>query len=106
MFAAIYRFYIRQGREKEYQKNWRKIASYFVAHKGALGSSLHRGEDGLWVAYSRWPSKAMRDAAWPGDKDPSMQLPHDIRQAIAAIKECSDHERKLPELCMEVVDDL
>jgi hypothetical protein len=31
--------------------------------KGGVGSRLHRGSDGTWVAYARWPSRAMWEAA-------------------------------------------
>lgn len=47
MFAIIYQSYIKPGRESEYQKLWHKIANYFVECRGALGSTLHRTEDGL-----------------------------------------------------------
>jgi len=106
MFAAIYQSYIKPGREDEYQRLWKQIASYFIEHKGAIGSSLHRCENGLWVAYSRWPSKEVRDAAWPGDQAPSEQLPKEIRQAILDLKNCLDPHRKIPEIPMEIVEDL
>ena len=106
MFAVIYQMYVKPGREPEYQELWSKIASYFVEHRGAIGSCLHRGSDGLWLAYSRWPNQATRDASWPGDDAPSDQLPEDIRQAILSIKDCLDPERKCPEICLDVVEDL
>lgn len=106
MFAVIYRGYLKEGKEEEYQRLWRKIAKYFMASRGAIGSCLHRTEDGMWVAYSRWPSKKARDAAWPGKNDPSRELPADIRETILAIKDCVDETRSLPEIAMEVVDDL
>lgn len=103
MFAVIYQGYVKQGKEVEYQELWKKIASYFVQYRGALESSLHRTEAGLWVAYSRWPDKATRDASWPGENSPSEELPNDIQQAIIIIKGCLDPERKIPEMSMEVV---
>src|ERR1700674_3741273 len=106
MFAVIYRGYIIAGLEEEYQELWSKIARYFVEHRGAIGSCLHRTSDGLWVAYSRWPDKATRDASWPGDHAPSEELPEDIRRAVLEIKNCIDKERILPEICLEVVEDL
>jgi hypothetical protein len=106
MFAVIYQMYVKPGREQEYQEWWSKIACYFVEHRGAIGSCLHRGSDGLWLAYSRWPDKATRDASWPGDNAPSDELPEEIRQAILGIKDCVDQERKYPEICLEVVEDL
>lgn len=58
------------------------------------------------MAYSRWPDKRTRDAAWPGEEAPSDELPFSIRQAVVVIQDCLDQERKFPEICMEVVDDL
>ena len=104
MFAVIYQGYVKTGRESEYREAWNIVARYFIEQRGSLGSSLHRTSDGLWLAYSRWPDKKTRDASWPGDNDPSTELPLIVRSAIFTVKDCLD--RKLPEICMEVVDDL
>ena len=106
MFAVIYQSYLNPGREADYQRAWHQIASYFVAKRGALGSCLHKAEDGKWIAYSRWPDKATRDASWPGQNAPSNELPEEIRQAILMVKDCIDQDRKLPDICMDVVNDL
>lgn len=106
MFAAIYQGYLKLGRENEYQEAWNKVARYFIEQRGAIGSCLHRTSDGLWVAYSRWPDQKTRDNSWPGDKAPSVELPLEIRNAVLTIKDCLDSDRKIPDLCMEVVDDL
>ena len=106
MFAVIYQGYVKSGREVEYKQAWNKIAKYFVERRGAIGSCLHRTSDGLWVAYSRWPDKETRDASWPGEDAPSNELPPEIRKAVLTIKDCLDQTRKLPDICMEVVDDL
>lgn len=106
MFAAIYRSVIKPDKEEEYQKLWRQVASYFINHRGALGSCLHKTEDGIWLAYSRWPDKATRDASWPGENAPSNELPDEIREAIIRIKDCGDSNKIFPEIAMEIVDDL
>lgn len=106
MFAVIYQAYLKPGREMEYQELWNKIASYFAQHRGAIGSCLHRSQDGFWLAYSRWPDRATRDASWPGENPSSEDLPDDIRSAISGIKDCIDQERKMPEICLEVINDL
>ena len=106
MFAVIYQGYVKAGCEAEYKKLWHKVACYFIERRGAIGSCLHQTEEGLWLAYSRWPDKATRDASWPGDNAPSDELPDDIKSSIVAIKGCLDQERKLPEICMEVIEDL
>lgn len=109
MFAAIYRFKLKPHQETLYQECWHKIATYFVQNCGAIGSCLHKGEDNLWVAYSRWPDKATRDAVWPGDNAPNEILPKDIRetiQKIQAIKEENHDLENYDEICLEVIEDL
>jgi hypothetical protein len=107
MFAVIYQGYVKTGREIEYKKAWHRIACYYIDCRGALGSCLHEGEKGLWLAYSRWPDKQTRDAAWPGEnRIPSPALPEDIKEAITTLKDCLDKERKLPEIYLNVVDDM
>lgn len=106
MFAVIYRGYLKPGREADYRTAWNQVARYFIEKRGALGSCLHRTEDGLWIAYSRWPDKETRDASWPGNKSPSNELPPEICHAIAILKDSLDEDRKIPDICMEVVDDL
>ncbi len=106
MFAVIYRGYLKPDCEKKYHDAWQIVAKYFKEKRGALGSCLHKAQDGMWVAYSRWPDKATRDASWPGENAPSDQLPQQVKAAIIAIQESTDPERKLPEICLEIVDDL
>lgn len=106
MFAVIYRAYLKAGTELEYQHFWNLVANYFIKHCGALGSCLHQTEEGFWLAYSRWPDKATRDAAWPGEEAPSAVLSDEIKKAILGIKSCIDQERAFPEICMEIKNDL
>ncbi|HVW99466.1 MAG TPA: hypothetical protein VHA52_03360 [Candidatus Babeliaceae bacterium] len=106
MFAVIYRSYLKPCKELEYQQAWRRVANYFLEKRGALGSCLHRTEDGMWVSYSRWPDKATRDRSWPGDDAPSQELPEEIRTAVLTLQACLDPDRKMPEIHLEVVDDL
>jgi hypothetical protein len=106
MFAVIYRGYIWPNMEEQYKKLWRQVATYFIEHRGALGSALHNTAEGEWVAYSRWPNKAMRDASWPQDNAIPQDLPPEIGAAIAALKNCIDTSRPFQETCMDVMDDL
>lgn len=105
-FAVIYRGYLKPGRESDYQNAWQSVAQYFIKYRGAIGSCLHRTSDGMWIAYSRWPDQKTRDASWPGENAPSDELPQEIREAVIVIQDCLDPERKLPDICMEVVNDL
>lgn len=107
MFACIYQGYLKKGKEAAYKEAWKTVASYFMHCRGSLGSSLHVTEDGLWVAYSRWPCRKTRDASWPQGKDGiSNEIPLEIQQAIHIIKDSIDESRKIPDICMEVLEDL
>lgn len=106
MIAILYRFYLLPDQEETYQEQWLKVASYFKQYRGALGSCLHQAEDGLWVAYSRWPDRETWKASWPREEDPSTHLPKEIQEAIIQMKACADDERKLPEIVMDIKEDL
>jgi quinol monooxygenase YgiN len=106
MFAVIYRAYTKKEKETEFQTLWHQVATYFKEHRGALGSALHKTEEGYWLAYSRWPDKATRDASWVSGNFPSTRLPIEIQKAILGIKECIASEQHFPEICMELVEDL
>lgn len=105
MFAVIYRVSVDPKREEEFRENWKKVASFFVKERGALGSSLHRSSEGLWVAYSRWPSRSMRDASWPQEgSEIAAEFPQEIKEAILGLKDCALDEH--PEICMDVLEDV
>lgn len=107
MFAVIYRGRIYPGTEETYQGLWHKIAKYFLEYRGAYGSCLHKTPDGDWIAYSRWPDKATRDASWRQNGDElSQTLDPDIKAAILNLKSCIDKNYPFQEICMEVTDDL
>lgn len=109
MLAVIYRFELQPHQEEKYQACWETVSEYFVKHCGAIGSCLHKGESGLWVAYSRWPDQATRDAAWPGaQREINDLFPEDVQKAIKtmqAFKEDNQHLQQYEEICLEVVRD-
>lgn len=106
MFAVIYQGYLKPDTETFYQQAWHIVATYFKSHRGALGSCLHKTSDGMWVAYSRWPDRATRDASWPGENAPDSELPEEVKKAIRMIQESLDPKRKIPDITMDVVSDL
>lgn len=109
MFAVIYRFHLKPDQESNYIEYWNTVASYFIEKRGAIGSCLHKGDNNLWVAYSRWPNKETRDNSWPGDDAPNNELPIDVRAAIQqmqAIKEENSHFEQYYEICMDIVKDM
>jgi NTP pyrophosphatase (non-canonical NTP hydrolase) len=101
-FAVIYRGFIVAGSEKKYQEAWRKVATHFIQNCGALGSALHKTEEGEWIAYSRWPSQTLRDKFWGHPEN----LPKKIKEAVQQMKECADATKPRSEIRLEVVDDL
>lgn len=110
MFAVIYKFKLQPHQEKTYQWHWKKVANFFINHRGAIGSCLHKGDDGIWIAYSRWPDKTTRDASWTKDTAILNGFPEDVcqsMQTIQAIKEeNSALENYYDEFCLTVVEDL
>lgn len=107
MFAVIYHGRVCPGTEEEYQRLWNKMANYFIEYRGAYGSCLHKTANGDWIAYSRWPDKATRDASWPQEGDElSETLSPEIKAVILDLKKCIDKNHPFQEICMEVKDDL
>lgn len=57
MFAVIYQFQIKQGKEKEFIKTWNELTQLIYNYEGSLGSRLHKQNDQLYIAYAQWPDK-------------------------------------------------
>lgn len=103
MFVVIYRSFIKPQCEKTYEKAWGVVANYFIEHCGAIGSVLHKSQQGEYVAYSRWPTKEMRDAVWGDDTKP---LPAAIEKAVNDLKSCFDLDKPHEEIELTMVNDL
>jgi hypothetical protein len=58
MFAVIYRWKLVPGREALFEEGWRAGTEAIAKEFGGWGSRLHRGEDGIAVAYAQWPDRA------------------------------------------------
>ena len=57
MFAVIYRWKLIPGREAEFEEGWKAGTAAIAREFGGWGSRLHRGEDGVVVAYAQWPDR-------------------------------------------------
>jgi heme-degrading monooxygenase HmoA len=55
-FAVLYRWRVRPDAEEDFIAAWRLATEAFTTI-GALGSRLHRGDDGDLYAYAEWPSR-------------------------------------------------
>jgi hypothetical protein len=96
VFAVIYRWEVDPDREEQFQAGWRRCSTALQSTFGSYGSRLHRSDDGLWVAYGRWPDAAARDPYREHlDFDrPSFEL---MQGSI---------RRELPEMRLQIVEDL
>ena len=94
-FAVIYRWRIRSGMEERFQQAWEAVTKSLKAERGALGSRLHRAEDGSWIAYAQWPTKD----AWERSRDLGSLDP----TATAIMQEAA--EESLPPILMRPVCD-
>ena len=63
-FCVLYRARVHPEKEAKYVTAWSRLTMRLRAERGALGSRLHRGNDGLWYAYAQWPSADARTAAF------------------------------------------
>ncbi|MFN4354020.1 antibiotic biosynthesis monooxygenase [Parvibaculum sp.] len=96
MKAAIYRWRVKPEDEEYFARRWHEITEDIMARHGGGGSRLHRAENGDFVAYARWPSRAARDKAFADySKDPDRAIPQ--REGKAELIE---------EIWLDVLDDL
>ena len=58
MFVVIYQWKLKAGQESHFREGWRRVTRALIRHRGGLGSRLHEGEAGVWIAYAQWPDKA------------------------------------------------
>ena len=56
-FAVLYRWKVRPDLGREFTEAWAKATAAFRT-VGALGSRLHRADDGDLWAYAEWPDRA------------------------------------------------
>ncbi len=71
MYAITYRFKLlpealKSGRrmaEAQFIDVWSGMTEFFKTECGALGSRLHRAQDGAFYAYAQWPDYATFTAA-------------------------------------------
>lgn len=63
-FCVIYRARVAPDKEQKYIAAWSTLTRLLKSERGALGSRLHRGGDGLWYAYAQWSSAEARAAAF------------------------------------------
>lgn len=95
MIAVIYRWRVEEKDAAEFQRRWHEITEEIVKTYGGGGSRLHKAENGDWIAYARWPSKADRDRAFAEFSKRTTSTPQ--REGMAKLIE---------EVWLEITDDL
>src|SRR5690606_12604120 len=68
-FAVVYRWKLRAGGEERFAAAWGAVTAILRERCGALGSRLHRADDGTHVAYAQWPSRDAWKSADPEGGD-------------------------------------
>jgi hypothetical protein len=87
-FAVIYRWRICNGLEDQFQQAWATITELFLAERGALGSRLHKVDDGTWVAYAQWPTRQTWENSrerGPADPDASALMAEATEESFEPI---------------------
>lgn len=103
-FAVIYRFYLKKSKEDDYLIYWKEVANYFVQKRGALSSNLHKTQEGYFLAYSKWPDKATKEASW-SKSEIKNDLPLEIKMALLEMKKCINLEKEVfPEIEMTLME--
>lgn len=74
--------------EKQFQEAWAAVTETFMAERRALGSRLHRDDDGYWVAYAQWPSRRAWEQSGelgPADAEVSAAMAEAIEESFAPV---------------------
>jgi len=87
-FAVLYRWRLHAGKEKQFQRAWKRITELIRTERGGLGSRLHQVEDGTWAAYAQWPDRETWAAMLgmdPIDKIASAQMREAIEESFEPV---------------------
>jgi heme-degrading monooxygenase HmoA len=95
MFTIIYRWRVKPELESEFVEGWAEITRFYLENAdGALGSRLHRAEDGILYAYAQWRSEEHRRKAF--ENAPIFPASAKMKAAV---------EESFPEIRLEIVSD-
>ena len=87
-FCVIYRWKLVPGKEEQFRQGWEAMTVELRENAGALGSRLHRSDEGTWVAYAQWPSRE----AWEKAAVETAAADKGMQQMVEAIAQRSDPE--------------
>ncbi|GJL96968.1 MAG: hypothetical protein DHS20C06_07850 [Hyphobacterium sp.] len=94
--AVLYRWKLKPEREGDFRAAWSEGTRLIHKKCASYGARLHKGEDGLFWSYARWPSEEVRQACWDT---------HDFGQmdCFKVMRDCIDE--RLPEIVLTLTDD-
>lgn len=67
-FAVLYQWQIKLGKLRQFADACADMTEALLRERGALGSRLHRSEQGTWMAYAQWPTRPLYERS--GDLGP------------------------------------
>jgi quinol monooxygenase YgiN len=82
-FAVLYQWQIRPGKIRQFCDAWAVITEGLKRDHGALGSRLHRSEQGTWMAYAEWPDRK----AWESAGEAPPVNPEALKQLQEAVED-------------------
>lgn len=62
MYCILLEFRPLPGQEAAFAEAWEALTRHIFQQHGSKGSRLHRSQEGKWIAYAQWPSKAVYDS--------------------------------------------
>jgi len=94
--AVLYRWELKPGREDDFRVAWTEGTKLIHKKCASYGARLHKGADGLFWSYARWPSEDVRQACWKT---------HDFgdRECFQIMRDCI--KERLPEIVLTLTDD-
>lgn len=97
MFAVIYIFKIKPGKENQFEESWNVLTKYIYKYENSKGSRLHKSKKEEYIAYAQWPSKER----W---KNAGNNLPKKADATRARMRQACIRIKTIHEL--EIIDDL
>jgi hypothetical protein len=92
--TVLYRWKLKEGAGERFAAAWTAVTEHYLSNFGSLGSRLHKGSDGVWYAYARWPSEEARQNAF---------LSRDMDDSANEMADCI--AERFPEVFLDIVSD-
>lgn len=86
MFSVIYRWKIKPGMEERFAQGWTRVTAAVHENCGSYGSRLHVADDGMRVAYARWPDEQTRQRCDHGEVEGLQMMNESIDEALEEIR--------------------